>query len=725
LLENGLSTPAIAKYIQGANDTLLSLQYLEMLTELNIESSKSYSIDDAEFKILKLVSNQIIDDVAKLDYFREKISLDGIKLLEKAVSSDVRMFDTDNKFVYQFQNIELSDIIPAYKGKTYPVTEIIDLFADFRDSDSLKKIFRAKGRGTKTIYKELIDLKLEAYNAAQTFFLSYYQYLYPTETALANKIFFVLNSTVNQEAYVKELHLFLDYCLKENSYPGFVSQGILPSFNPLNLIATEEYALDSEKLPKWLSEWVDKSDSENKRVYVKLLGVNDDDSPVVQYRKAIIEAQSEPMTVNFALINNDSLLINTLDWLKKENLSKQFVIKKEVLQPLYKRLADRKIGTEKLLFPCLQKNQVDSYTLESVKEKDEIHFINEGWGEYKQAIFSYLILDKKITDDVLNKDYRVSWKVMEKPFFKLPDAENLTLNSYQFDEDYYQEWSLKDQYNILIYKGTQLPYVIKYNDSSLVNTSSGVAAYIGNVYYVVESLKENLLTFLAQIPEFKAILSLRAQKQLFDDQKEAEKWKVKFTENELEALKRLFGDEIPPSFHKDLNVAALVTGLIYLKDKGFDITEAEDNLKESHKMAQLLPIHSADKTKSYTVMSRSAKTGLLYMTARAWNRLDDINTWLFVTTGKKEMDQYLFKNKQEVLNKSETDFQVFRVESESKQENIDDIITGKFDLGKIWLIFKMADNKSYNSIFGDDSGIRNNEKNPDYDNFNTSENSPY
>lgn len=124
-------------------------------------------------------------------------------------------------------------------------------------------------------------------------------------------------------------------------------------------------------------------------------------------------------------------------------------------------------------------------------------------------------------------------------------------------------------------------------------------------------------------------------------------------------------------------------------------------------------------------MSRSAKGGLLYMTARAWNRLDENNTWLFVTTGKKETDHYLFKNKQEVLNISVTDFQVFRVESESKQENIDDIIAGKFDLGKIWLIFKMADNKTYNSIFGDGGGIRNSEENPDYENINTSENSYY
>jgi hypothetical protein len=113
LLENGLATSALAKYIQGANDAQLTLQYLEMLTELNIESSKSYTIEDAEFKILKLVSYQIIDDVAKLDNFREKISLDGIKLLEKAVSADVRMFDAENKFIYQFQNIELSDILPS------------------------------------------------------------------------------------------------------------------------------------------------------------------------------------------------------------------------------------------------------------------------------------------------------------------------------------------------------------------------------------------------------------------------------------------------------------------------------------------------------------------------------------------------------------------------------------------------------------------------------------
>src|SRR5690606_36747594 len=116
----------------------------------------------------------------------------------------------------------------------------------------------------------------------------------------------------------------------------------------------------------------------------------------------------------------------------------------------------------------------------------------------------------------------------------------------------------------------------------------------------------------------------------------SEKWRVKFTEQEQKALKRLFGDEIPPCFHKDLNAAALVTGLIYLHNEGFDIYEAELNIQNSYKTAHLLHVLNAEKTESYTIIGRSAKSGILYLTARAWNRLDEDGTWLFVSTGKKD-----------------------------------------------------------------------------------------
>ena len=72
---------------------------------------------------------------------------------------------------------------------------------------------------------------------------------------------------------------------------------------------------------------------------------------------------------------------------------------------------------------------------------------------------------------------------------------------------------------------------------------------------------------------------------------------------------------------------------------------------------------------------------------------------------------------------SDTNFQVFRVDAESSAANTDSILNGSFDNKKIWLIFKMKENRDYNSIFG--GGIRENENTPDYENVNTYEDSEY
>jgi hypothetical protein len=723
LLENGLATPALAKYIQGANDTLLSLQYLEMLTELHIESSKSYTIEDAEFKILKLVTSQIIDDSAKLDSFREKITLDSIKLLEKAVSADVRMFDAENKFIYQFQIIELSDILPGYKGKTYPVSEIVERFIDFRDAEGLRKIFKAKGRSTKRIFTELIELKLEVYNASQTFFLSYYQSLYPAEKVLINKIFFSLNSETHKEIFEKELHNFFDYCVKENSYTAFVTQGILASLNPMNLIATEEYAIDIEKFPMWLSEWVNKSESDTKKAYLKLIGINDESSPIVLYRKAIKEAQVEPMSVNCALINNDLLLINTLLWLSVQNTVNGFNIKKEVLQPLYLKLLNRKLSTDKLLIPALQNYQDDSYLLQSMKDGDELHYMNEGWGEYKETIFSVLKSTKRIIDDVLPKAYRDTLKVIEKPFEKIPDNENIVSKSKSFDEEYYQEWALKSQYNIQIYDGTQLPYLIKYNGILINTIKDKYADCIGNVYYVVESKKESILFYLEGILPESALNALKLHKQnLIEKEKEAEK-KIQFTEEESAVWKKLFGNDIPEEYYLDYNLAACVSALVVLNNNGYDVSKADSNLFNTHGFAQVEPVYKGDSNEPLTIMCRSAIGGILYLTAQAWDRLGKKEIQLFVKNGKKENSYHLFLDKNDVLKVSDTKYQVFRVEANSSSATTDEILSGQFAKDKIWLILKMKDTDTYKSIF--EGGIKRNEENPDIDNINTSENSPY
>ncbi|MBE0663979.1 MAG: hypothetical protein IH597_16090 [Bacteroidales bacterium] len=723
LIEKGLATTDFARFIQDAKDSALSLKYLDLLPELNIDSSKCYTADDAVYRILKLASSQIIDDAIKLDSFREKVSLDGVKLLEKAVSADVRMFDANDKFVYQFQTIELSDILPAYKGKTYPVSEIVDLFLDFRDSENLKKIFKAKSRGTKRIYKELSELKLEAYNAAQTFFLSYLQSIYPNEAVLKDKVFFSLNSEVNQGSYKRELHLFLGFCVKENRYTDFVAQGVLLSLTPSALVSSNDYAIDSEKLPMWLSEWLNSSDTDSKNAFVKLLGVNDDESPVVLLRKAIKEGQLEAMNVNREKINTDSLLINSLTWLSKEHASNQFTIKKEVLQPLYQKLLNRKVTIDKLLFPCVRISQENSYSLQAILERDELHYLHDGWGAYKRSIYSNLVSSKKITDDVLPKAYRDAWKVIEKPVVKLPDIENLKANSNSFEEEYYLEWDLKSQYNIQIYKGALLPYLIKYNDLLIDSVKEKYAECIEKVYYVVEPEKEGLLIHLKGIMAESVLNSLKLNKQnLLERNKQAEK-KIQFTEEESAIWKKLFGNEIPESYYQDINLAACVSALVVLNYAGYNVSKADSNLFNSHGFAQVEPVFKGDSEKPLTIMCRSAIGGILYLTAQAWDRLDNPEIHLFVKTGRKESNHNLFLDKTDVLKVSDTKYQVFRVEADSSSVTTDQILRGEFARDKIWLILKMKETETYQSIF--EGGIKRNEENPDYNNVNTSENSPY
>lgn len=720
-LENGMAIPSFVKFIYKANDAELSLQYLSLLKSVNIETTKTYNSESDEFKIIKLAVLNVIDDEVKLKSFREIITIDDLPLLEKAISDDVRFYQKEGKTIEL--NIKLKEILKSYKDKVYSVTDIINRFIDFKDDRNLIILFKAQGKFGKIIYKELSLLKPTYYNPAQTFFLSFYQSQHPDEDVFKDKALFTINKETNVELFKNEINEFLDICLNENNYLKFIEHEIIPDFNPTNYIQDEEYAIESEKLPVWLSDWVNTSDTENKLAYLKLLGINDDSKPVVLFRKAIKESQLEVMNLNRESIYNDFLLINTLTWLSEQQTKNNLVLKKEVLHPLYKKLENKKIPVIGLPFPSLTILNVDNYTLIQLQENTILHLIHEGWGEYKQDIFSSLTGENKVTDDVVPPTYRISWKIVVQKFVSEADTIQLQNNSYPFDEEYYLEWELKDKYKIAIYKGSHLPYAIKYNESIIKTVEDKFVAYINGIYYIIENNIEYHFLSLTGVLDLSIFKSLDAERLRYIEKKKKKEFEVEYTDEETEALNRLFGDEIPKDFHKDLNIAALISALIYLAKNGFDVTEAENNLKTSHKFSQLSPVYSADKTENYTVMGRSAKTGLLYLTANAWERLASDDIMLFVSTGKSEQNHHLFNSKQELLNVSDTNFQVFRVDAESSAANTDSILNGSFDNKKIWLIFKMKENREYNSIFG--GGIRENENFPDYNNISNYDDSEY
>lgn len=717
-LENGIAIPSFAKFIYKANDAELSLHYLSLLETVNIDTTKTYNSESDEFKIIKLAVLNVVADEEKLKSFREKITIDSHPLLERAISEDIFFFDKKIGL-----KTKLSEILPNYKDKTFPLSEIIAQFRDFNDRQNLFAIFKSDNRSPKKVLKELNDLDVVYYNPIQTFFLSFYKSQYPAEDVFKDKVLFTVNKETNVELFEKEIKEFLGICLNENNYVNFIEHKIIPDFNPTNYIQDEEYAIESEKLPLWLSDWVNTSDTENKIAYLKLLGINDDSKPVVLFRKAIIESQLEVINLNRESIDNNFLLINTLTWLSQQQTKNNLVLKKEVLQPLYTKLQNRKIPVIGLPFPSITILNVDNYTLIQLEENAILHLMHEGWGEYKQDIFSSLIGENKITDDVVPLTYRNAWEIIVKKYLKEANITKLENNSYPFDDDYYLEWGLNLNFKISIYKENQIPYDIKYNGILIKSIYDKYADVVNNVYYLAESKKEFILSYLEGVLPNNTLNSLKMAKVNFAEKKKKEETEIKFSSEEVELWQKVFGNEIPKEYHLDFNLAACVSALVMLNKADYDVSKADINLSESRQYSQIKPVYKNGSEEELTIMCRSARGGILYITAQAWDRLNKRYVKLFIKTGQNDNEFHFFENKQEVLNVSKTNYQVFRVEAESSSENTDTILLGNFPKDKVWLIFKMKNIKSYQSIF--DGDIKKNENTPDYDNLNTSEDSEY
>ncbi len=708
IIENGQAIPSLAKFIQQTKDAELAIQYIELLNELNIDSSKTYISDDAEFKILKLVSNHIIDDAAKLDSFREKIFLDGIKLLEKAVSADVRMFDADNKFIYQFQGIEISDILSAYKGKTYPVSEIIELFVDFRDVESLRKIFKAKGRGTKKIYTELLDLKLDTNDAAQTLFLSYYQSLYPDEKVLEGKIFFSAEQDASNEEYVKELHRFLDYCLIEGNYTEFDNQEIITDFNPELLLAVDEYALETEQLPGWLKAWVESKSEDEAQAFISKMGIKNESSPVVQLRKGLLGDATVNMDAARGGITEPELLVNTFEWLLTKHNNRHYVA--SLLKPLYERALALNISIKISSLPIPTDITCKTYQLYKTKENEQYHLIWEGWGNHKSDVWNHLKKSGKIIiDELLPSTFLEGLNPTKLSVSSELDTENVLQNLRDCNLSFYKFWPEKDSYIIKIFKGSRLPRKITYNDEIISSFYEGLYEKLNDSHIVAESI-ENALphSIRDHIPDF--FDRLNSWKSDFENNRTERK----LSPEEEEAIMKLFDGVVPEEFRKNLNMAALASALVHLDGEGYDVFQANKQLIDTHEYAQLAPVYKDGA--HYTVMCRSARLGLLYLTKKAWDRLDnqyDPNVMLFADKGYGEFE--LFRSKQEVLDVNSdnpTDFQVMRIESRANASELDEMLQGKFeDASRLWIIFRIKGNEHFDKLFFERPETNNNPMN--------------
>jgi hypothetical protein len=687
LLEEGCASLDLAKYIQSSNDPNLSLLFFENLLELNINTSRFYKSSDDVFIILKLATQYVVTDKDKLKSFKNKITIDGQPLLERAISEDVYFYDK-----HVGLKTKLSDILPDYKNRTFPLMEIIEKFVGFDDNKNLIAILKDESRTPKKILKELNDLKLAFYDPAQTLFLSFYQSLYPEESVLQDKIFLVDDQEINRDAFEKEVGKFLDYCVMENDFIGFLDHSIIDSFNPVSIITNDYYSTESEMLPYWLRTWLNGEHDEKKNMFIKKLNINGEDSHVVKLRKGLCGDTSVNMDAARGGITPE-LLKNTFEWLLKEYPNKLY--NSTVLKPLYERANVLDIPIFEIPLPLPVNIEGNSYSLNIPSEAMEFHQIWSGWGNFKNEIWTFL-KNKNclILDNLLPEKYLEKLGPLKLEVETIINSVELKKGLRDLNAWFYKYWESKDNCIIKIYRGDKLPQIVLYNNQTIKTFNDGLSAKIDGEYIVAESIETSIPHSIKDlIPEF--FHELNSWKSDFDNNRTERK----LTPQEEDAIMKLFDGVVPEGLRKNQNLSALASALIFLEEKGYDVYQANNALINTHEYAQLAPVYKNGE--EYIIMCRSARLGLLYLTKQAWDRLDQPDVMLFADRGYD--DPGLFKTKQDVLDiniDNPTDFQLMRIESRANAQDLDQMLKGNFeDASRLWIILRLKGNEYFDKLF--------------------------
>lgn len=705
-LTNGDVTKSYVQFLSNETPMKVKELFIEKLSFIDLITGVKYNKETIEHKIFELVLTLGKSNEGEGIFEKAigKISINGQSINAKNISDSI-VFKIKRSDKEESYELKLSDIFEDHSDQTAIVTAIAESFADLNVSELKNKLFKLKREKHSRILEKLNTLPCDYFSPLQVLFLL----LYKEENGITESIgkrpsFHTYLYDKDKFKYWTKVQEFVEICYKKD-YTLFSDRINIKEFTPMNMVLSEEFSIPEENIPQWLEKWMTVEDFEKKKKYLQSIGINGDDSCIVNLRKAIQSKDIEAINKSLFNIENATLLRNTLQWIKTQSENGCLRLESGILQQLYARVAYKKVPFSNILIPVISGfiNDNPIYSLECHKQGNIYHKIHQGWGVFRKEIIEFITTSGHfLVDDIIPKEYDSELKPYKLSVSSVLSEEELKSNSYLFDEPYYLEWEQKNNYPIFLFRGRALPREIHYNSKALRKVFEGTIAKLENAIYLVEDEKRDILYALkGQIPD--TVRNQLIEREIeYRKKKRVEFESCNYSEEENSALKRLFGDEIPKEFFKDLNLAALIKGLIFLQQNGYYVSKAEENLASTHSSAQLYPVYApganVESSTPLTVKCRSAKSGLLYLRASTWNELLNPNVLMYVLTGNG-LNEYRFcKTRDELINDSKADYQIIRIEATSKPENIDSILKGEFDWKSIRIVIRM-NNTAYRSIF--------------------------
>jgi hypothetical protein len=667
IIESRAFDQNFAKHLPSNVSTELLNDFIVNLNDFKLFSDTQYDGNSPEhFLISRLLKgvesgNGIPQELQNtIDILRSKTFIDENPLSNYTISDRVLFGSKEDRIV-----LKLSDILTEFQGES-------DLLDIVRESFTA---ITQKARLRDLIFKTEPLKYADIYNKIETESSAYY--------SVYQVVYQLLDKKHGGNRYW-EKQRFDTYCIDKNDktqlhiyYGQFLDVLVelqlteLSDFTfqnvNLNNCVDKNFAIESECVPNWLEEWINK-DHAKRLKFISELGYNGTDSAIVSLRKSMVTTEYDQNSVikYFAESKSNMQLIwNSVLWLANynSNIVTQNILVIKQINDLIRFEFD---SINEITIPLIKSINEEGnrlYSLQSVSVETELLKINIQ-SDFEVSVFSTFNKNFNCIDENIGKlsDYL---KITTIQLEESVDTDNLESNSKLWAEPFYKKWEHKDDYPIYIFDGNELPHIRSFRNITINTFKKELTVSNSGKYYISKVLKKDVLNSLPNSFPSSVLSKLKD-------------WHYKTLQNESlldedafdykENIDRLLQDKlgISEDDQKRESGNAKTHAVYFLDENGYDVSNI------SSAGASLTDIIDPEGNKVNCIV-RSAKGGLLYLDKEHWDMMEDVFMYLIVIYPGNS--PRLFKNRLELLEEELAENVLFRVPNNHITSEIDGVFS--------------------------------------------------
>ena len=389
------------------------------------------------------------------------------------------------------------------------------------------------------------------------------KYTLKDDSKAQKELFFHLYSEFAKQPQLND-HIKIDGTDRSPSEIKYVNENIqlVLGFDPYHTGYPSKYCLEDEEMPQWINDWLMQSDYHIKINYLKALGLNTEDSLMIQIRKYLINNISTlPILEELEKLGNYKLnfLEKALQWVANQSPENAAVVEKTDKYNFYKYIYDCIQLSSK--YPILKITDITSYgalvfEMVKVNNEEKIYLLTK---EQKQTLISLgisLEIFRKflsyckvlIFDDVYAANALFLLEFAELTI-KLILDEKILFGFNELTTASYQNWKNETDNKFKIFSSeseTSLTYQVFINEfelSSIRKNKIDITAE-GNIYLVgsIESISDHLQSIVGREGFTEDVFKLFIQKQKNEPEEVSKLFNLQFEDLDEDILKKIAED---------------------------------------------------------------------------------------------------------------------------------------------------------------------------------------